>query len=173
MGQYLINFEETFLSRTIYFHDEQLDYFNCADLLATSYLNHQTVDLSLVKGTEHGSYAGYTWGELICGIEQRGHSSLHRGWSNYCDLKRTPEYYLSDELKEGWSFARYRNHYYIQGGNHRTILAKYFLEMNQLDSLVKGVSVTDYADIESTAYFENTDFKNKNIMQRIKKIFCK
>lgn len=112
-----------------------------------------SVDLAQVMGTTHPDYAGKTWGELkpVPGsLSNRdlantkvAYQPLKRASNNCQLLHRNPEYYLSKERKEHWSFYRLGNQYFISSGNNRTVVGRYFLHLNGLSTLVHGVEVVD------------------------------
>ncbi len=116
-----------------------------------------TVPLSAVVGTTHGDYAGYSWLELLpsdyrlyteedncnrtlSGLEGR----LKRGWERLKELHSNPGYYLSRTPKDQLSFFKVGNDYFIEDGNHRVVLARFFLSLNVLPEKLQGVSVTEY-----------------------------
>lgn len=111
-----------------------------------------SVDLSFVVGTTHPDYAGKSWGELkpVVGslegdfINNRdvAFQPLKRAVANVGALARNPEYYLSKEEKDYWSFYEIDGQYYIASGNNRTIIGRYFFYLNDLDPIVHGVKVT-------------------------------
>jgi hypothetical protein len=110
-----------------------------------------SVDLSKVKGCTHPDYFGFKWHDLkpVTGTLEgnRENSSvayqkLKRAISNIKELASNPEYYLSHDLKNYWSFYQVNGDYYIASGVHRTIIARYFLFLNGLPQLVHGVKIT-------------------------------
>ena len=134
------------------------------------YLNYESqridrgsVDLTKVIGTAHIDYAGYSWGDLLP-RDYRGYSEqdfqeaertglqgrLHRGWERLKELHANPGYYLNAKTKHHMSFYKWNDHYYINDGNHRTVLARLFLGLNSLPQKLKGVTIIKYLDQEST-----------------------
>ena len=112
-----------------------------------------SVDLAQVIGTTHPDYAGKTWGELKpapgtlsnrdpANIEVT-YQPLKRASRNCQLLERNPDYYLSKDEKEHWSFYRVGNQYFISSGNNRTIVGRYFFHLNGLSAVVHGVVVVD------------------------------
>lgn len=118
-----------------------------------------TVDLTKVVGTAHEDYASYSWIELLP-RDYRSHSEeefqwaektgvqglLHRGWERLSELHSNPEYYLNAKTKHHMSFYKLNDHYYINDGNHRTVLARLFLGLNSLPQKIKGVTVMQILD---------------------------
>jgi hypothetical protein len=116
-----------------------------------------TVPLSAVVGTTHGDYAGCSWLELLptdyrlyseedyrnrtlSGLQGR----LKRGWERLKELHSNPDYYLSCTPKAHLSFCKVGKNYYIADGNHRVVLARFFLSLNGLTEKLQGVNVTEY-----------------------------
>lgn len=113
------------------------------------------VDLSKVRGTNHVDYYDNTWLELLPTnpdtFEHIDYWSRHdhaglmkRGWECIYDLRSNPNYYLDSIPKENWSFAKIGDEYYVTQGNHRTVVARFFLAANGLPQIIKGVSITEY-----------------------------
>ena len=100
------------------------------------------IDLSYVKGIWHSQYAGRTWSQLVAGETVGDSVPLKRLDQCLKDLEKTPKYYLSKARKCNWSFYEVDGIYYVICGNHRTVVARYFLEMNGLDPVIYGVTVT-------------------------------
>jgi hypothetical protein len=108
----------------------------------------KSVDLSRIVGTHHSDYALYSWGELKPG-ENRNYDRLKRAHRALVELAMTPEYYLTANEKSGWSFYEDPlGNIYIAEGNHRSILARYFLALNNLPQVVHGVFVTKIFPVE-------------------------
>jgi len=98
-----------------------------------------SVDLSKIKGTQHPNYKNKTWSILL---EQLGRKSP-RAAPNLRNLKDNPNYYLSKEEKDTWSFYKKNNYYYINEGNHRTIFARYFFYLNNIEPIIYGVNIKE------------------------------
>lgn len=112
-----------------------------------------TVNLSRIVGTMHSNYAKRTWGELkpVPG-SLAGNSitdtavafqPLSRATTNVRQLQLNPDYYLSADVKEQWSFYLIDGDYYIAEGNHRSVIGRYFLFANGLQPIVHGVTITE------------------------------
>lgn len=100
-----------------------------------------TVDLSQVFGTEHGDYQGWSWQELIGAPAGSSDARLKRINLGMRDLVRCPDYYLGREQKLGWRFVCVDGRFFVTGGNHRTVIARYFLAINNLPPLIHGVTL--------------------------------
>ncbi|MCW8349050.1 hypothetical protein MD535_23960 [Vibrio sp. ZSDZ65] len=100
-----------------------------------------SVDLKDVVGTDNGNYIGRRWGEILeKGELQHPHKCLR-------ELAENPEYYLSNDKKEGWYFACVRDRYYVNGGgNHRTLIGRAFLEFNDLPTVIHNVTIEHYEE---------------------------
>lgn len=109
----------------------------CTEPVVTS------VDLSRVIATTHPDYAGSTWGDLKPRPVGPRAETMKRQSLNLSLLEQNPDYYLSRDEKEHWSFYRLGDQYIIETGNHRTIYARFFLAANGLAPRVHGVSVCD------------------------------
>jgi len=111
-----------------------------------------SVDLSKVVGTTHRDYCGKTWGQLkpVPGTSEADFISnrdvafqgLKRAVGNIQSLERNPDYYVSDEEKDHWSFYQVGDEYYISSGNNRTVIGRLFLHLNGRKEIVHGVVVT-------------------------------
>lgn len=133
------------------------------------YLNYEsqridrgTVDLAKVIGTAHSDYAGYSWIELLPRDYRGGYSEedfreaertglqgrLHRGWERLKELHANPGYYLNAKTKHHMSFYKLNDYYYVNDGNHRTVLARLFLGLNSLPQKLKGVTIIKILDRE-------------------------
>lgn len=100
----------------------------------------QSVDLSRVVGTVHPDYANYSWGRLMPSLA--GDGALKRGQRGMRDLVNNPNYYLSPDHKQAWSFYQIGDDFYISEGNNRTVIARFFLYANKLPPIIHGVAVT-------------------------------
>lgn len=101
-----------------------------------------TVDLSLVGGTEHPDYYRSSWIELLGNPPGRPSGQLKRVHGGLLEMTSTPEYYLSDNEKDNWSFYLVDGRYYISCGTHRTVIGRFLLACNGLPTIVSGVAVT-------------------------------
>lgn len=109
------------------------------------------VDLTKVVGTTHPDYMNRTWGALkpvrgslfgdICNTGV-SYQPLKRAVRNVQLLKENPDYYFSKEKKETWSFYKIDDEFYISEGNNRTVVARYFLSLNEMPQIVHGVSIS-------------------------------
>ena len=100
-----------------------------------------SVDLTRVAGTTHPDYGGMPWGRLkpqsdndLCGLK--------RAMSAMRLLRGNPHYYLSRAPKPAWSFYEIYGQFFIIEGNHRTVVARFLLSLNQLPPIVHGVLIT-------------------------------
>ncbi|MDK2050876.1 hypothetical protein [Aliarcobacter butzleri] len=98
-----------------------------------------SVNLLKVKGTTHPKYINKSWSELL---DELGRKSP-RAKSNIQHLKDNPNYYFNDEEKETWSFYKRNDDYYIDQGNHRTILARYFFYLNNITPIIHGIIIKE------------------------------
>lgn len=134
-----------------------LDHTKFLDSEATYVIKAGTVPLSSVVGTTHSDYAGCSWLELLP-TDYRLHSEeecrnrtfnalqgrLHRGWERLKELHVNPGYYLKRSQKDHLSFIKVGNDYFIEDGNHRVVLARFFLSLNALPEKLRGVRITVY-----------------------------
>lgn len=102
-----------------------------------------TVDLSRVIGTDHPDYGCSSWLELIGSPVGSDNAHLKRIRSRLADLRREPEYYLGPQNLSGWSFFLIEGSYFISGGVHRTVIARFFLAGNGYPQVVSGIPVTE------------------------------
>ncbi len=116
-----------------------------------------TVYLNAVIGTSHGDYVGHSWLELLP-TDYRAHTEeeyrnrtinglqgrMKRGWDGLMELHAKPDYYLSRCHKNHLSFYKVGADYYIAEGNHRVVLARFFLFLNSLPEKLNGVSVIEF-----------------------------
>lgn len=117
-----------------------------------------TVDLSRVVGTMHSNYANRSWGDLkpvpgslagnIITDAAVAFQPLERATANVQALELNPDYYLSTDVKEHWSFYRIDDDYYIAEGNNRSVVGRYFLFANNLPPFVHGVTITEATFLE-------------------------
>ncbi len=97
------------------------------------------VDLSRVVSVEHPGHAGSTWGTLL-GVTGSG-SPLRNVRDAIWELEREPRYYLQRKRKKGWFFYEVEGDYYLECGLHRTVVGRYFLELNGLPPIVHRIGV--------------------------------
>ncbi|MDY4348325.1 hypothetical protein [Pectobacterium brasiliense] len=118
-------------------------------LIGPTKISH--VDLSKVVGTTHVNYRGKTWGELkpVIGTSEGdifntevACQPLARAVTNIHALEKKPEYYLTIEEKDSWSFIELNGEFYISEGNNRTVIGRFFLHLNQKPPIIHGVKVT-------------------------------
>lgn len=103
----------------------------------------QTVELSLVVGTEHPDYQGCSWLELLGNPPGRPAGRLKRINGALLELSNNPGYYLSSEEKALWSFYLVNGRYYVAGGMHRTVIGRFLLACNGCPTKVSGVEVIE------------------------------
>ncbi|WHI45954.1 hypothetical protein ACJJIW_11660 [Microbulbifer sp. JMSA004] len=111
-----------------------------------------SVDLSKVVGTTHPDYCGKTWGQLkpipgtsdgdFMNNREVALQGLKRAIVNVKALEKNPSYYFDDNEKTHWSFYQIDDKYYISSGNHRTVIGRLFLHLNNQEQLVHGVTIT-------------------------------
>ncbi len=129
---------------------EELDYYNVS------------VPLNQVVGSYHPNYANQTWIDLlparfkseknIPDFSEKNNFDRMRNGDEWAEkLGKDPEYYFLDEKKENWGFYKFGEKFYINDGNHRTIIARFFLNLNNLPEIVKGVSVTEFIPKKSSS----------------------
>lgn len=102
-----------------------------------------TVDLSFVVGTEHPDYHGSSWLELIGNPPGRPAGRLKRIHGGLLEMASAPDYYLSNDEKDHWSFYLVNGRYYVSTGMHRTVIARFLLACNERPTIVSGVAVTE------------------------------
>jgi hypothetical protein len=145
-------------TKTPPFTNDRLERFRYSDYsgLPQNMSKNESVDLRKVIGTNHPDYSDMTWGELLpgdpkiteqmeCWSRERSEAEglMKRGMACLKDLYSNPGYYTSTGRKEHWSFSKVGDNYYITEGNHRTVLARFFLHLNGLPEVIHGVSVTE------------------------------
>lgn len=138
---YVLNLEQI-PSEQFSFEKDRLVLLNRGDIHEISDGSIGSVDLTKVVGATHPNYGGLDWGTLKP-VEDRDQCYLARSKDILFNLKKTPEYYLSQEKKQGWAFFKIGDEYYIDEGVHRTVLARLFLSANQLPQVVHGVTITE------------------------------
>lgn len=129
---------------------QKLCHFNFTNFLSES-IDFEDVNLSSVVGTCHPKYGNKTWFDLkpVPG-SLRGDfvndmsvaTQLMRGAiENVRQLENNPTYYQSAVQKEEWSFYKVGNDYYIKEGNNRTVVARFFFLLNDLEPVIRNVKV--------------------------------
>ncbi|KGG87395.1 hypothetical protein P245_20235 [Comamonas thiooxydans] len=108
-----------------------------------NWIRNATVDLSQVVGMTHSDYGGKTWLELIGGPSGEPMAHLSRVDRVLKDGLRNPSYYFSSEKKEHWSFTKRDGKLYVNTGHHRTVFARFLLELNGLPPIVSGVDLVE------------------------------
>lgn len=122
-----------------------------------------SVPLNQVVGTYHPNYANQTWIDLLPArfkseknipdfSEKNNFERMKNGEANAYEFCKNPKYYFSDEKKENWGFYKFGEKFYIEDGNHRTVIAKFFLNLNNLPEVVNGVSVTEFIPKKSSSF---------------------
>lgn len=99
-----------------------------------------SVNLNLVVGTTHPDYESYTWADLKPNPGQDG--LLKRGIKMLKELKENPGYYTDNAPKEQWCFYELNGKYYIEGGNNRTVTARWHFWETDQEPIVNGVTIT-------------------------------
>jgi hypothetical protein len=129
------------------FAHERLERFSEFELRSElSERRHQrngSVDLSLVVGTEHPNYHGSSWLELLGNPPGRPAGRLKRIHGGLLEMVSTPDYYLSNDEKDNWSFYLVNGRYYVSTGMHRTVIGRFLLACNDCPTVVSGVAVTE------------------------------
>ena len=98
-----------------------------------------SIDLSRVVSVEHSRYVGRTWGDLL-GIH--GYRSPLRNVDDpLWELTKSPAYFIGRRKKPGWSCYEVDGVYYLMTGYHRSVVGRFFLELNGLSPVVHGVRV--------------------------------
>lgn len=113
------------------------------ELAERKHQGHGTVDLSLVVGTEHPDYYGSSWLQLLGNPPGRPAGRLKRIHGGLLEMVSTPNYYLSNDEKNHWSFYLVNGRYYVSTGIHRTVIGRFLLACNGLPTVVFGVAVTE------------------------------
>lgn len=148
-------------TRNIPFADEKILYLRTADenhfIVRESYIENASIPVESIIGTCHPSYGGITWREFLS-IGQRIGSALD--W-----LENNPEYYLQKNQKDHIGYIKRPEGYYIEEGNHRSVLAKFlFFQEGRYDASVHGVGVMEHVvDLEAeelVANLKNELFKS-------------
>jgi hypothetical protein len=114
-----------------------------SELAERKHQRYGIVDLSLVVGTEHPDYHGSSWLELLGNPPGRPAGRLKRIHSGLLEMASTPDYYLSNDEKDNWSFYLVNEQYYVSTGMHRTVIGRFLLACNDLPTVVSGVAVTE------------------------------
>jgi hypothetical protein len=108
----------------------------------------QSVDLRRVVGIWHSDYCGKSWGALL-GDPRRGIApGLKRLDDCLRELQDNPSYYVERREKEDWTFYQVGRELYVSTGNHRTVVARFFLELNDLRPVVHGVTVVTLTRVQ-------------------------
>jgi hypothetical protein len=129
---------------------QKLCYFNFKKITSES-IGYEDVDLSSVVGTCHPKYQNKTWfdlkpvpgslrGDCVNNISV-AKQPMRGAIANVQQLEKNPGYYLSSVKKEDWSFYKVGNKYYIREGNNRTVVARFFFLLNNLEPVIKNVKV--------------------------------
>lgn len=82
-------------------------------------------------------YYDCTWKELLQGVLMRVEKNIEA-------LKLNPYYYFDITQKQGMLFFKHKDNYFINTGNNRTVIAKYFFHYNNMEPILKNVYVTEY-----------------------------
>jgi len=109
---------------------------------------HGVVCLQSVVGTTHPDYRGKTWLDLLPKDQNQANQGiLKRGWKRLYDLRNNPGYYIDSSPKNHISFYKVGNEYYIADGNHRVIIGRFFLHLNNLPEVIAGVGIYKFPEI--------------------------
>lgn len=112
------------------------------------------VPCSRIIGLTHSQYEDRSWGDLFhkrfqyldeTDVDSTTFGYLKRGKERTADLLKSPKYYLESTPKPNWSFFQIGDFYYINQGNHRTVIARYFYFFNGLPEIIRGVHIDKYA----------------------------
>lgn len=118
-------------------------------LTKTHYFENGSVPVSNIVGSGHVDYQNiFTWGDFLS-RGKRIENAIRLAESN-------PQYYYDRNEKIGMSYVRVGVDYYIQGGNHRSAVAKflYFLD-NRYTEAIHGVQVVEcFIDHEAKSLIE-------------------
>ncbi|MBR7782329.1 hypothetical protein [Undibacterium luofuense] len=163
-------------SETPEFANDRMEHFDKREVLDLPFTQMiGSVDLAQVVGTLHPDYAGHTWIELLPtrpdrtqtisnngrsqyqGLMKRGHRCIERLWTN-------PGYYTSHEGKEYWSFSKLGDRYYVNQGNHRTVVGRFFLSLNKQSTVIHGVGITEF-HLPPSQIEEKPEIQQKNVSQ--------
>lgn len=143
-------------SATPEFSNNRLEYFDKREVQGVPFTQMiGSVDLEQVVGTMHPDYAGHTWIELLPTPSNKNHplgdfgqyqyqGLMKRGHRCIDHLRANPGYYTSHEEKEYWSFSKLGDRYYVNQGNHRTVVGRFFLSLNKQSTVIHGVGVTEF-----------------------------
>ena len=154
------NIHDLLITKKPDFSDEKLEYFDDKKFLEENpgkWGDYYTgsVLLNKVVGTTHSDYVGYSWMELLPTVFKseknipdfsttKNLQILKRDRDLIYRFQENPDYYLSEEKKENMSFFKVGDKFYINGGNHRVIMARFFLNLNQLPEVIKGVTIEEF-----------------------------
>lgn len=137
------------------------------------HLDATSVDLSRVKGVTHPAYQGHTWGELIGSLADGSDGRLKRLRKRLQQLESDPSYYTSRTFKPGWSFFKLGDRLFVEGGVHRTVIARFFLELNGMPPTVHGVGLTVLHPVAGLAEeFEGSLSGRSGYLQRLWDFFA-
>ena len=152
------NLHELLENNEPYFINDKLKCFDRSVFSKYEWVTHEegagVIDLSKVIGTAHYNYHGNTWSELLPTNQEnykhlevflswKEQGRLARGWQAMDILERNPDYFISDKVKDNLSYFKVGDEYYINGGNHRTIIGRFLLYLNGREEIIKGVNITE------------------------------
>lgn len=123
--------------------------------------NASSVDVFRVISLWHPDYGSHAWGDLLgaCGSPP----PLKRVWALLRELERNPQCYMSRELKERWSFFEIGGRHFVETGHHRTVVGRYFLELNGANELRNCFGVVPQETILfSGSVYDNLQMANPN-----------
>jgi hypothetical protein len=136
-------------SKDVPFFNDKLQHIDTSKVMIISQ-SIEDVDLSKVIGTSHPKYHGKTWGQLkpVPGSLRADIFDINvadqplRGAVALSDLLvRNPEYYIDDGIKDNWTFYKLNDDYYIVEGNNRTVIARFFFHLNNIEPIIRNVKV--------------------------------
>lgn len=135
------NLNPTPFSKDIIFNYHNYLQRNDLYLCAREETKFQSVPLEQVIGIDQMYGDDATWGDCLEG------TWLKRIKSNLAELQENPSYYTNEEEKNGLSFIKVEDMYFISTGKHRTIIARFLSHFNPEEfpnSELKNVQVTEY-----------------------------
>lgn len=116
---------------------------DCADLkqnpflIETRFASNTSIPVSNIIGSSHPNYQGISWSNFMAGGK--------RIESRIKQVDESPEYYYAPGQKDHIGFLKFSNGYFIEAGNHRSVIAKFlFFLDDKYNQYLHGVYVTEY-----------------------------
>lgn len=116
---------------------------DCADLkqnpflIETRFASNTSIPVSNIIGSCHPNYPGISWGDFMTKAER-----IERCIKQ---ADESPEYYYAPDQKVHIGFLKFSNGYFIEAGNHRSVIAKFlFFLDDKYNQYLHGVHVTEY-----------------------------